>query len=378
MNNNYAQTDTRVLQIPIEDIIPNRFQPRLTFDNKSLEELALSIKQHGIIQPLVLRRVGDKYEIIAGERRYKAATMAGLASVPAILSDMDDNTSAEVAIVENVQRKDLTAIEEAKSFKALLEKGYMTQEELSKKMGLSQAAISNKLRLLTLDESVQQAILQEKISERHARSLLKIKSLEDQKTMLSRIINERLTVRQLEEEIKKMIGNDTETDVPIVNTPDLDQMLKAAVDIAKPAEMKTQADSFDILKNAETPQELAPEKIKEAEKMPNKFFNFLEDEAANMSMEDDILSFKSLIDKEEPKEEKKAESLVNVSDDIEMLDDFIIPSVKENTAVNDDSYLGNIISTIRNLHLDSDKVKVEEINLPAEYHINIVIKKDKL
>ena len=157
MNNNYAQTDTRVLQIPIEDIIPNRFQPRLTFDNKSLEELALSIKQHGIIQPLVLRRVGDKYEIIAGERRYKAATMAGLASVPAILSDMDDNTSAEVAIVENVQRKDLTAIEEAKSFKALLEKGYMTQEELSKKMGLSQAAISNKLRLLTLDESVQQA-----------------------------------------------------------------------------------------------------------------------------------------------------------------------------------------------------------------------------
>lgn len=378
MNNNYAQTDTRVLQIPIEDIIPNRFQPRLTFDNKSLEELALSIKQHGIIQPLVLRRVGDKYEIIAGERRYKAATMAGLASVPAILSDMDDNTSAEVAIVENVQRKDLTAIEEAKSFKALLEKGYMTQEELSKKMGLSQAAISNKLRLLTLDESVQQAILQEKISERHARSLLKIKSLEDQKAMLSRIINERLTVRQLEEEIKKMIGNDTETDVPIVNTPDLDQMLKAAVDIAKPAEMKTQADSFDILKNAETPQELAPEKIKEAEKMPNKFFNFLEDEAANMSMEDDILSFKSLIDTEEPKEEKKAESLVNVSDDIEMLDDFIIPSVKENTAVNDDSYLGNIISTIRNLHLDSDKVKVEEINLPAEYHINIVIKKDKL
>ncbi len=378
MNNNYAQTDTRVLQIPIEDIIPNRFQPRLTFDNKSLEELALSIKQHGIIQPLVLRRVGDKYEIIAGERRYKAATMAGLASVPAILSDMDDNTSAEVAIVENVQRKDLTAIEEAKSFKALLEKGYMTQEELSKKMGLSQAAISNKLRLLTLDESVQQAILQEKISERHARSLLKIKSLEDQKTMLSRIINERLTVRQLEEEIKKMIGNDTETDVPIVNTPDLDQMLKAAVDIAKPAEMKTQADSFDILKNAETPQELAPEKIKEAEKMPNKFFNFLEDEAANMSMEDDILSFKSLIDTDEPKEEKKAESLVNVSDDIEMLDDFIIPSVKENTAVNDDSYLGNIISTIRNLHLDSDKVKVEEINLPAEYHINIVIKKDKL
>ena len=170
MNN--KEMEKTILQVPVEDIIPNRFQPRLSFDDTSLNDLALSIKQHGIIQPLVLRRKNDKYEIIAGERRFKAAKLAGLASVPAVISNLDDNASAEVAIVENIQRKDLTAIEEAKSFQALLDKGYMTQDELARKMGLSQSAISNKLRLLTLDESVQEAILSEKISERHARTLL--------------------------------------------------------------------------------------------------------------------------------------------------------------------------------------------------------------
>src|SRR5574344_2968474 len=127
-----------IQNISIELIIPNRFQPRLTFDEKALNELAESIKVHGIIQPLVLRRLGDKYEIIAGERRYKAATIAGLTEVPAIISNIDDNKSAEIALVENVQRKNLTPIEEARSYKNLLDKGYLTQEELAKKMGLSQ------------------------------------------------------------------------------------------------------------------------------------------------------------------------------------------------------------------------------------------------
>ena len=129
--------EQNILQIPIDNIIPNRFQPRLTFEDRGLEELANSIKQHGIIQPLVLRRIGDKYEIIAGERRYKAATLAGLDKVPAIIADIDDNKSAEVAIVENVQRRDLTPIEEARSYKNLLDKGYLTQSELAKKMGIS-------------------------------------------------------------------------------------------------------------------------------------------------------------------------------------------------------------------------------------------------
>ena len=150
--------DQTVIQVHIEDIIPNRFQPRLNFDEEALQELAESIKEHGIIQPLVLRKLGDKYEIIAGERRYKAATMAGLSTVPAVIANIDDNRAAEVAIVENVQRKNLTAIEEARSYKNLLDKGYLTQEGLAKKMGLSQPAIANKLRLLNLDDEVQQAL----------------------------------------------------------------------------------------------------------------------------------------------------------------------------------------------------------------------------
>ena len=122
--------EENVLQVNIDDIIPNRFQPRLSFDEQGLKELASSIKEHGIIQPLVLRKLGNKYEIIAGERRYKASVMAGLTKVPAVISNIDDNSSAEIALVENIQRRNLTPIEEARSYKNLLDKGY-TQEQLA-------------------------------------------------------------------------------------------------------------------------------------------------------------------------------------------------------------------------------------------------------
>ncbi len=191
--------------ISIESIIPNRFQPRLSFDEKALEELAASIKEHGIIQPLVLRKVGDKYEIIAGERRYKAATIAGLTEVPAIISILDDNKSAEVALVENIQRKDLTSIEEARSYKKILDKGYLNQEELAQKMGITQSTIANKLRLLNLTQEVQDALLNNEISERHARSLLQIKDKDKQIELLHKTIIERLTVRQLDNEINEEI-----------------------------------------------------------------------------------------------------------------------------------------------------------------------------
>jgi len=197
--------ESQIYQINILDIIPNRFQPRLTFDEQALQELAASIKEHGIIQPLVLRRLGDKYEIIAGERRYKASQLAGLERVPAIVVNMDDNKSAEVAIVENLQRKNLSAIEEAKSYKKLLDRGYLTQEELAKKMGISQSSIANKIRLLNLTDEVQNALAEEKISERHARSLLQITDNAKQIELLNRVVTERLTVRQLEEEIRKII-----------------------------------------------------------------------------------------------------------------------------------------------------------------------------
>ena len=205
MNGNF---DKEIKEIFLDDIVPNRFQPRLNFDQKSLMELSDSIKQHGIIQPLVLRRLGDKFEIIAGERRFKAAQIAGLNKVPAIIMDLDDNKSAEVAIVENLQRKEMSAFEEAKSFKKLLERG-ITQEQLGIRLGKSQPYIANKLRLLSLDEKVQEALIKEQISERHARSLLSIKEpLEQQKT-LDEIVNRKLTVKETDDMIKERFGGET-------------------------------------------------------------------------------------------------------------------------------------------------------------------------
>ncbi len=379
MNN--KEMEKTILQVPVEDIIPNRFQPRLSFDDTSLNDLALSIKQHGIIQPLVLRRKNDKYEIIAGERRFKAAKLAGLASVPAVISNLDDNASAEVAIVENIQRKDLTAIEEAKSFQALLDKGYMTQDELARKMGLSQSAISNKLRLLTLDESVQEAILSEKISERHARTLLKVPSHEKQKELLNKIINERLTVKQLEDEIKNMeLTPNNEINVTSKPITPKEEMLSdnnnnnnlgSIEDIYSNA-----MDIKDIIGNEQRPEELQPvEKVtpdaffSNPEKMPNKFFNFLEDSAANMDTNEKIPTF------EIPKHENtNPVNLINQTEDIEMLDDLFTESPKASD--NKEDYLNYVIKTIRGLDLDSNKVRLEEMNLPTEYRINIIIKKD--
>lgn len=417
-----TQMEEQILQVPIEDILPNRFQPRLAFDDASLQDLAASIKQHGIIQPLILRRKNDKYEIIAGERRYKAARMAGLVSVPAIISNLSDSASAEVAIVENVQRKDLTAIEEAKSYQAILDKGYMTQEELAKRMGLSQSAISNKLRLLTLDESVQNAVLKNQISERHARSLLKVKDKNMQKVLLDKIINERLTVRQLEEEIKKVeptlysqdininkpipdtnnpinnVSNNISTsvpssppsqpvpksnqsvttqntpenddDVPLVKSiPNIEDILKNAVDInSKPSEVESNM-------NNQATNQVNPANLfnSEPEKAPNRFFNFLEATAANLDFEEPQTF-------ELPKDTEEAPvNPINQTDNIEMLDDFVIPvETKPDTTIMNNAYLDSVIKTIRGLNFDSDKVTIEEINLPTEYHITIKIKKDKI
>ena len=282
-----------ILQIPIDEIIPNRFQPRLNFDDQGLEELASSIKQHGIIQPLVLRRVEDKYEIIAGERRFKAAQLAGLSKVPAVIANIDDNKSAEVAIVENVQRRDLSPIEEARSYKNLLDKGYLTQAELAKKMGLSQSAIANKLRLLNLDEEVQQALIENRISERHARSLLVLPTHEEQRKWLKRIINERMTVRQLDNELKKISEppkeEEDDTDVPLVKSIDIDAIRKEATEIPS---VNEESDIARKLREIEREKMFNPDIIPvEQARNDSKgnFFNFLENEKVNMNMEEPIL-----------------------------------------------------------------------------------------
>lgn len=258
--------ENEIVNVRIDEIIPNRFQPRLAFDEKELNELADSIKMHGIIQPLVLRRIGDKYEIIAGERRYKASVLAGLTQVPAVIMNIDDQKSAEVAVVENLQRKDLTAIEEAQSYKKILDMGYLTQEELATRMGVAQSTIANKLRLLNLTIPVKEALLHNKISERHARSLLNITDNNLQISMLNRIIAERLTVRQTDEEINKLLGKTPKTDntpkvtQPIVETKEdkpVEDIIPNQIDIEQ--EKKASKDIIEEYKPKDIDALLAPQ-----------------------------------------------------------------------------------------------------------------------
>ena len=182
----YQDTKDEVVQLYLDDIIPNRFQPREIFDEKALKELAVSIKEHGVIQPIIVRSVNGKYEIIAGERRYKASALAGMTKIPAIIRDLDDKESSKVALLENLQRKNLNPIEEARTYQKILEIDEMTQEELAKTMGKSQSAVANKIRLLSLPEEIQEALLKEQISERHARTLLNIPDAKKQKEMLKK------------------------------------------------------------------------------------------------------------------------------------------------------------------------------------------------
>lgn len=239
--------ESQVQNINIDLIIPNRFQPRLSFDEKALNELAESIKQHGIIQPLIVRQLADKYEIIAGERRYKAATLAGLSTVPVIVTNLSDAKSAEVALVENIQRKNLSSIEEALSYKRKIDKDNLTQEQLAKLLGLSQSTVANRLRLLNLSNEVQDALLKEKISERHARSLLQISDKNKQNELLNRIITERLTVRQLDEIIKKELSSPS-TYVEEVPS-NLEQPLSSEPEAEPIPEQtpSTQIESLDVL-----------------------------------------------------------------------------------------------------------------------------------
>ena len=304
-----------IQNVNIDYIIPNRFQPRLTFDEKSLNELASSIKEHGIIQPLVLRRLGDKYEIIAGERRYKAAQLAGLTEVPAIISNIDDNKSAEIALVENVQRRNLNSLEEAKSYKKILDKEGLTQEELAKKIGVSQSTIANKLRLLNLTSEAQDALMNDKISERHARSLLSVTDPEKQKALLNKVISERLTVRQLDDEIKKESN-------PVEETPATNESLNIfnssnnMFNFEPTKEDKPE--TLDLM--AEEPVNESKEEKVQEEVQPSPGFNLfnfsnntpeypsLEDEVTNMNMEpmdrlEEFNPFNSgVVNKDEPLE----------------------------------------------------------------------------
>lgn len=188
--------------IAIEKIVPNRHQPRLSFNDESLLELALSIKENGLIQPIVVREVDNHYEIIAGERRYRAMMMTGFTEIPVIINDMSDKTSATVALIENIQREDLNVVDEAKAYKEILRLQGITQNELAKRLGKSQSSIANKIRLLDLPQPVLNALSDKKITERHARALI---GVDEEKTseVLDKILNEKLNVQQTEKLIDK-------------------------------------------------------------------------------------------------------------------------------------------------------------------------------
>jgi ParB family transcriptional regulator, chromosome partitioning protein len=204
-----------VKNIPVSQIVPNRFQPRTIFNEEKIEELSRTIHTHGIIQPIVLRESGEnQYEIIAGERRFRAVSLLGWETVPAIIKNMTDTETASVALIENLQREELSPIEEAIAYGKLLELHNLTQEALAQRLGKGQSTVANKLRLLKLPEEVQEAVLAKQITERHARALIPLKKAEKQVTLLQEIIEKNFNVKQTEDRVDKMLSEGKEKPKP--------------------------------------------------------------------------------------------------------------------------------------------------------------------
>ena len=200
----YMETG-RVIFLPPKGIRANPAQPRQVFDEGGLSELAASIRQHGILQPLSVRRVGTGYELVAGERRLRAALQAGLTEVPCIVMQMDDQESSLAALVENLQRQDLDFIEEARGISRLLELGSMNQEQAARLLGKSQSAVANKLRLLRHEPAVLDALRREKLSERHGRALLKLKGEQEKINAITQISRQNMSVAQTEKYIQSLL-----------------------------------------------------------------------------------------------------------------------------------------------------------------------------
>ena len=191
--------------IKLSMIDPKSDQPRKYFDKDALEELSSSIKENGLLQPILVREYGEgRYQIIAGERRFRASKLAELDEIPAIILDRDDRKAAEIALIENIQREDLNPIEEAMAYRALAEEYGLTQEELSEKVGKSRSAIANSTRLLDLPDDILEMVANGDISAGHGRTLLGVKSIDNMRLLASKTVEYELSVRQLEEEVKKI------------------------------------------------------------------------------------------------------------------------------------------------------------------------------
>jgi ParB family chromosome partitioning protein len=193
-----------VQEIEIKKIVANDKQPRKDFDEKKLSELADSMKQHGILQPIILRKKGSTYELVAGERRWRAAAKAGIEKIPAIVKELSNADVMEIALIENLQREDLNPMEEAAAYKTLMNDFGLTQEELSKRVGKSRSLIANTVRLLNLDKEIQDLVFQDKLTAGHARALLSIQEKKERLKLAKKISEESLSVRQTEQIVKKI------------------------------------------------------------------------------------------------------------------------------------------------------------------------------
>ena len=196
-----------IKKIAIADIVPNRFQPRTVFNDEKIAELAQTIHTHGIIQPIVVREYeAGKYELIAGERRFRAMQKLGWDTAPVIVKNFNDTETASVALIENLQREELSPIEEAMAYNKLLELHQLTQEALAQRLGIGQSTVANKLRLLKLPEEVKDALLAKAITERHARSMIPLKDEEKQVALLKEVIEKNLNVKQTEERVERLLA----------------------------------------------------------------------------------------------------------------------------------------------------------------------------
>lgn len=200
------QLENQVEKIKVSKIIPNTFQPRQIFSSQKITELAETIKEHGLLQPIIVRKYkDDKYEIIAGERRFRAVKYLGWEEIPAIVKEMSDQETASMAVIENLQREELTSIEEAEAYQRLIDLNRMTQAQLAEQLGKSQSFIANKIRLLKLSRPVQQAILNRQITERHGRALVRIEDEQLQAKMLKKVIDNHLSVKETEKQVARLV-----------------------------------------------------------------------------------------------------------------------------------------------------------------------------
>lgn len=197
-NDSQRNVPDEVKNLPVAEIVPSPYQPRTVFDDERIDELMQTIRTHGIIQPIVVRIRNNKFELIAGERRLRAVRKLGLETIPSIIREFNDSQAASIALIENLQREGLTAIEEAAAYQQLIEMHDLTQESLAQRLGKSQSTIANKIRLLHLSEPVKTALLERKITERHARALLSLDQEDLQTKVLEEIISKEMNVKQTE------------------------------------------------------------------------------------------------------------------------------------------------------------------------------------